>query len=46
MSYEWIHRAVQFDWSTDSVIEEGAKNFRFNSAHEKSQNPDSFLFVL
>lgn len=46
MSYEWIHRGVHFDWSKDRVIEEGAKNFRLNSGHEKSQNPDSFLHVL
>ena len=46
MSYEWIHRGVQFDWSKDGVMEEGAKNFRLSSGHEKSQNPDSFLYVL
>ena len=40
------HRAVQFDQSKDRVIDEGAKSFKFNSGHEKSQNADSFLFVL
>ena len=46
MSYERIHRGVQFDWSEDGGMEEGAKNFGLSSGHEKSQNPDSFLYVL
>lgn len=34
--YEWVHRAVQFDWSKDRVIEEGTGNLKFNSGYKES----------